>query len=228
MTPLELQAVATSLLVSSRSLLFTLPIAVAIAYVLARGRFPGRTLLDALVHAPLIVPPVVVGYALLIVFGLNAPLGRWLNDAFGVRFVFASAGASLATAVMTAPLMIRAVRLSLEAQDQGLDEAARTLGAGFWDRIWSLHLPLAWPGVAAAAILGFAAGLGEFGAVITFVSNIPGETQTLPSAIYTFTQVPGGNAGAMRLTAISIAIAMTALVASEALARRVARRLDVK
>ncbi|MBI1188176.1 MAG: molybdate ABC transporter permease subunit [Alphaproteobacteria bacterium] len=224
MTPLELQAVAASLVVSGRSLLFTLPIATAIAYVLARGRFPGRTALDAIVHTPLIVPPVVVGYALLIVFGLNAPLGRWLNDVFGVRFVFASAGASLATAVMTAPLMIRAVRLSLEAQDEGLNEAARTLGAGFWDRMISLHLPLAWPGVLAAAILGFAAGLGEFGAVITFVSNIPGETQTLPLAIYSALQQPDGEAAAARLAALSITLALFGLVLSEALVRYARRR----
>jgi len=223
-TPLELEAVSTSLIVSARSLVFTLPIAIAIAYVLARGRFPGRTVLDALAHAPLIVPPVVVGYVLLITFGLNTPLGKFLDDVFGIRFVFTSAGASLATALMTAPLMIRAVRLSLETQDQGLDDAARTLGARFWDRVFTIHLPLAWPGIAAAAILGFAAGLGEFGAVITFVSNIPGETQTLPLAIYSALQQPGGEAIAARLAALSFALAIAGLILSEALVRYGARR----
>jgi molybdate transport system permease protein len=223
LTALELQALATSLAVSLRSVAFALPIAILIAYALGR-RFPGRTLLDVFAHAPLILPPVVVGYVLLIVFGLNAPVGAFLYRVFGVRLVFTSEGASLATAVMTLPLMVRAIRLSLEALDPGLDEAARTLGARFLDRVFSLHLPLAWPGILAAAILGFAAGLGEFGAIITFVSNIPGETQTLPLAIYSALQQPGGGAAAARLSALSFALAFAGLVLSEMLARFGARR----
>jgi molybdate transport system permease protein len=224
LSPLEAQALATSLIVSTRSVVFALPVAILIAYALGRFRFPGRTAVDAIAHAPLILPPVVVGYALLITFGLNAPVGGFLYHAFGIRIAFTSAGASLATAVMTLPLMIRAVRLSLEAQDPGLDEAARTLGARLLDRAFSLQLPLAWPGILAAAILGFAAGLGEFGAIITFVSNIPGETQTLPLAIYSALQQPGGEAEAARLSALSFALALVGLVVSEAIARYGARR----
>ncbi|MBL8549683.1 MAG: molybdate ABC transporter permease subunit [Hyphomonadaceae bacterium] len=226
LTSLELQALATSFIVSTRSVLIALPIAILIAYALGRFRFPGRTLLDVLAHAPLILPPVVVGYVLLSTFGLNAPLGGFLHRTFGWRFVFTSEGASLATAIMTLPLMIRAVRLSLEAMDEGLDEAARTLGAKALDRALSLHLPLAWPGILAAAILGFAAGLGEFGAIITFVSNIPGETQTLPLAIYSALQQPGGEAAAARLATLSFALAIAGLAASELLIRFGKRRLQ--
>jgi molybdate transport system permease protein len=224
MSPLEAQALTTSLVVSSRALAFALPVAVALAYLLARARFPGRTLLDAAAHAPLILPPVVVGYALLLTFGLRGPVGAFLFDHFAIRVAFTTTGASIATGVMTLPLMVRAVRLSLDAQDPGLDEAARTLGAPLLDRIVSLHLPLAWPGILAAAVLGFAAGLGEFGAVITFVSNIPGETQTLPLAIYAALQQPDGDAVAARLSAISLALALAGLIMSEALARYGARR----
>lgn len=223
MTEMEAQALAVSFIVSSRALLIALPVAIAFAYVLARARFPGRTLLDAIAHAPLVLPPVVIGYLLLITFGMRAPIGAFLFEHFGVRIAFTSLGASISTAVMTLPLMIRAVRLSLEAQDRGLDEAARTLGAPLWDRIWSLHLPLAWPGILAAAVLGFSAGLGEFGAIITFVSNIPGETQTLPLAIYSALQLPDGDAQAARLAAMSFALAFAGLLISEALARWGAR-----
>ncbi|HVY03484.1 MAG TPA: ABC transporter permease subunit [Caulobacterales bacterium] len=221
---MEAQALVTSLIVSGRALLFALPIAVALAYALARGRFHGRLALDALAYAPMALPPVVVGYLLLMTLGLRGPIGGLLFDMFGVRLAFTSAGASIATAVMTLPMMIRAVRLSLEAQDPGLDEAARTLGAGLWDRIVSLHLPLAWPGILAAAVIGFSAGLGEFGAVITFAANIPGQTQTLPMAIYSVMQMPDGDAAAARLAAISIALAFAGLLGAEAIARWSRRR----
>jgi molybdate transport system permease protein len=224
MSAMEAQALMTSFAVSLRALCFALPVAIAIAYLLARAHFPGRTLLDALAHAPLVLPPVVIGYLLLITLGLRAPIGGFLFETFGLRIAFTQLGASIATAVMTLPLMVRAVRLSLEAQDPGLDEAARTLGATLWDRIFSLHLPLAWPGILAAGVLGFAAGLGEFGAVITFVSNIPGETQTLPLAIYAALQMPDGDAAAARLATISFALAFVGLLVSEALARWGARR----
>jgi molybdate transport system permease protein len=221
---MEGQALVTSLIVSGRALAFALPLAVALAYVLARGRFHGRLVLDALAYAPMILPPVVVGYLLLVTLGLRTPIGGFLFDTFGVRLAFTSTGASIATAVMTLPMMIRAVRLSLEAQDPGLDEAARTLGAGLWDRIVSLHLPLAWPGILAAAVIGFSAGLGEFGAVITFAANIPGQTQTLPMAIYSVMQMPDGDAAAARLAAISIALAFAGLLGAEAIARWSRRR----
>jgi len=221
---MEIEALATSLVVALRAIIFALPLAVALAYVLARLRFPGHVLLNALTHAPLVLPPVVVGYVLLVTFGLRAPLGSFLFHAFGLRLAFTSTGASLATAVMALPLMTRAVRLSLEAQDPGLDEAARTLGARFWDRVFSLHLPLAWPGIVAAGVLGFSAALGEFGAVITFAANIPGQTQTLPLAIYSALQQADGDAAAARLSAISLALALIGLAASEALARWGARR----
>jgi molybdate transport system permease protein len=225
LTPEEWDAVRLSLSVALRSVAFGLPPAVLVALLLARGRFPGRALLDALVHLPLVMPPVVVGWLLLVTFGLRGPVGAWLNEFFGIRLVFTTAGAALATAVMSFPLIVRAVRLSLDAVDPGLEAAARSLGAGPIDRFVTVTLPLVAPGILSGAITAFAAGLGEFGAVITFVSNIPGETQTLPSAIYTLTQVPGGEAGALRLTLISVAIALAAVLASEMLARRLAHRM---
>lgn len=223
MTPLspeEWQAVRLSLEVAGRSVLVSLPPAVAVAWLLARGRFPGRTLLDALVHLPLVVPPVVVGWALLMLFGIQGPLGRPLHDWFGIRLVFTTEGAALATAVMSFPLIVRAVRLGLEGVDRGLEEAAATLGAGPLDRFAHVTLPLMAPGILAGAVTAFAAGLGEFGAVITFAANIPGETQTLPLAIYSATQTPGGEGTAARLAAVSFALAVAGLVLSDVLARR--------
>lgn len=216
----ELDAVRLSLIVALRSVLASAPFAIAVAWWLARGGSRGRVLLDALVHLPLVLPPVVVGYLLLLTFGLRGPIGGWLNDAFGIQLIFTSAGASLATAVMTFPLVVRAIRISLEGADVGLEEAARTLGAGPWDRFFSITLPLMLPGVLAGAVTAFAAGLGEFGAVITFVSNIPGETRTLPLALYTALQTPGGDAMAARLAVISFALGLTGLLVAEVIARR--------
>lgn len=214
-----------SLSVAGRSVLFGLPLAVLAAYALSRGRFAGRAVLDALVHLPLVLPPVVVGWGLLVLFGVRGPVGAWLNEWFGVRLVFTTGGAALATAVMSFPLMVRAVRLSLEAVDPGLEQAARTLGAGPLDRFFTVTLPLMAPGVLSGAVVAFAAGLGEFGAVITFVSSIPGETQTLPLAIYAATQVPGGEGTAGKLAAVSLALALGGLLLSELIARRMHRLL---
>ena len=221
-TPVELSALATSLVVGARAVAVALPLALAAALALARGRVPGRGALDALVHAPLVLPPVVVGYVLLLAFGVNGPVGAVLDRLFGVRLVFTSEAASLAAGVMAFPLMVRAMRLSLEAVDVRLEEAARSLGAGPLDRFFSVTLPLSLPGVLSAAVIGFAACLGEFGAVITFAANVPGETQTLPLAIYSALQAPGGEAAAARLATLSFLLAIAALVASEALARRAA------
>ena len=221
----EWEAVRLSLSVAGRSVAFGLPVAVAAAYVLARGRFWGRALLDALVHLPLVLPPVVVGWGLLLLFGVRGPVGALLQEWFGVRLVFTSAGAALATGVMAFPLMVRAIRLSLEGVDPGLEAAARTLGAGWWDRFVTVTLPLMAPGVLAGAVVAFAAGLGEFGAVITFASNIQGETQTLPLAIYAATQVPGGEGTAAKLSAVSFVLAIGGLLLSELIARRMQRLL---
>ena len=221
-TPAELSALATSLVVGARAVAIALPLALAAALALARGRFPGRGALDTLVHAPLVLPPVVVGYLLLLAFGVQGPIGAVLDRAFGVRLVFTSEAASLAAGVMAFPLMVRAMRLSLEAVDFRLEEAARSLGAGRLDRFFSVTLPLSLPGVLSAAVIGFAACLGEFGAVITFAANVPGESQTLPLAIYSALQAPGGEAAAARLATLSFLLAIAALVASEALARRAA------
>jgi molybdate transport system permease protein len=220
LTPEEWQAVRLSLSVALRSVAFGLPPAVLAAWLLARGRFPGRALLDALVHLPLVLPPVVVGWLLLVTFGLRGPVGALLNDWFGIRLVFTTAGASLATAVMSFPLIVRAVRLSLDAVDPGLEEAARSLGAGALDRFATVTLPLITPGILSGAITAFAAGLGEFGAVITFASNIPGETQTLPLAIYSATQTPGGEVTAAKLAAISFTLAVAGLLLAEFTGRR--------
>ncbi len=197
-----------------------LPLALIAAYALARWRFPGRGLLDAIVHLPLVLPPVVVGWLLLLVFGVRGTLGAWLFDWFGIRLAFTTAGASLACAVMTFPLMVRAIRLALEAVDPGLELAARTLGATPLDRFFTITLPLAAPGVLVGAIIGYSASLGEFGAVITFAANIPGRTQTLPLAIYSALQSPGGEAAAARLSLVSVALALAGLFASELLGRR--------
>ena len=224
MTPEEWTAVRLSLLVSVTAPAASLPFGIAVAWLLARGRFWGKSLVDTLVHLPLIMPPVVTGYLLLILFGRRGPIGEFLDQACGIVFAFRWTGAALACAVMGFPLMVRAIRLSIEAVDTRLENAAGTLGA---NPLWvfaTITLPLCLPGVIAGAILSFAKAMGEFGATITFVSNIPGETQTLPSAIYTLTQIPGGDAGALRLTAVSIAISMAALLGSEMLARRVGAR----
>ena len=224
MTAEEWTAVRLSLLVAVTATAASLVPGIAVAWLLARGRFWGKSLVDTLVHLPLIMPPVVTGYLLLVLFGRRGPIGEFLDQAFGIVFAFRWTGAALACAVMGFPLMVRAIRLSIEAVDTRLESAAGTLGA---HPLWvfaTITLPLCLPGVIAGAILSFAKSMGEFGATITFVSNIPGETQTLPSAIYTLTQVPGGDAGALRLTAISIAISMLALLGSELLASRITRR----
>ncbi|MET0534018.1 MAG: molybdate ABC transporter permease subunit [Steroidobacter sp.] len=225
LTAAEVDAVRLSLSIALRSVLFSLPLAIAVAWLLTRRALRGRLVLDAFVHLPLVLPPVVIGYLLLLLFGMRGPIGGWLYETFGIRLVFTSAGAALATAVMSFPLMVRAMRISLEGVDAGLEDAARTLGAGAWDRFFTVTLPLMLPGILAGAITAFAAGLGEFGAVITFVSNIPGETRTLPLALYTALQTPGGDAIAARLAAISFSLGMLGLIAAEFIARRVRRML---
>lgn len=221
--PEEWQAVMLSLRVAFWATLVGLPLGVFVAYVLARFTFPGKWLLNGIVHLPLILPPVVTGYLLLMTFGTRGPVGGFLQD-FGIVFAFHWTGAALAAGIMAFPLMVRAIRLSIEAVDPKLEQAAATLGA---PRLWvfaTVTLPLILPGLITGAILAFAKAMGEFGATITFVSNIPGQTQTLPSAIYAFMQVPGGEGAAMRLVMVSVGVAMTALLASEILARRVAKR----
>ena len=225
LTPIEIEAVVLSTQVAIWAMIWSLPLAIAVAWVLARCEFPGKSLLDGLVHLPLVLPPVVVGYVLLVALGRKGFLGGWLYDAFGISFAFSWRGAAIASAVIAFPLVVRAIRLSLEAVDQRLEHAARTLGAGPVGVFFTITLPLTAPGILAGAILGFARSLGEFGATITFVSNIPGETRTLPIALYTFTQVPGGEAAAIRLVVIAIIIAFAALAASEILARRLQRRM---
>jgi len=225
LTPQEWQAVMLSLQVAVWATALSLPLGILVAHVLARGRFPGKALLNGLVHLPLILPPVVTGYLLLAAFGRQGFAGRLLEQWFGLVLAFRWTGAVLAAAVMAFPLMVRAIRLAIEAVDPRLEQAAATLGAS---RPWvfaTVTLPLILPGVIAGAILAFAKAMGEFGATITFVSNIPGQTQTLPTAIYALLQVPGGGAGVARLVWISIAVAMAALILSEWLARRVARRI---
>jgi molybdate transport system permease protein len=207
--------------VAARAVSFGLPLAVLTAWVLVRYRFPGRSLLNALVHLPLVLPPVVTGWLLLIIFGVRGPIGVLLYDWFGVRLVFSTAGASLACAVMTFPVMMRAVRLSLETADPALEQAARTLGAGRLDRLCNVTLPLASPGILVGGIVGYATCLGEFGAVITFAANIPGQTQTLPLAIYTALQVPGGEAKAAELSMVSVTLALVGLLLSEWVGKRI-------
>jgi molybdate transport system permease protein len=221
----EFAALQLSLSVALRSVLFSLPVALFFAWFLTRRRFPGRTLLDAFVHLPLVLPPVMVGYVLLLLFGSRGPIGGWLQREFGIELIFTRNGAALATAVMSFPLMVRAMRLSLESVERGLEDAARTLGAGPLDRFASITLPLMLPGVLAGAITAFSAALGEFGAVITFVSNIPGETRTLPLALYTALQTPDGEHAAARLAMMSFALGMSGLLLSEWFARRVRRLL---
>ncbi len=228
LTPDEWNAVRLSIKVATVAMVASLPPGILIALLLARGQFWGKTLVNGLVHLPLILPPVVTGYLLLLSFGKRGPLGAFFADYFGLVFSFRWTGAALACGVMGFPLMVRAIRLSIEAVDRKLEAAAGTLGANPLWIFGTITLPLILPGIIAGAILSFAKAMGEFGATITFVSNIPGETQTLPSAIYTFTQMPGGDEGALRLTLISIVISMGALVASEVLARRIGRRMDIE
>lgn len=222
LSPDELEAVTLTLGVSLRAVGFGLPLALLVS-VLLTLRFPGRFLLNAVIYLPLMLPPVVTGWLLLLIFGVNGPVGAFFEHAFGFRFVFTEAGAALACGVMIFPLMVRAIRLSLDAVDPGLLRAARTLGAGPLDRFLSITLPLAAPGVLAAAMLGYTASLGEFGAVITFAASIPGQTQTLPLAIYAALETPGGEATAARLAMVSIALAVTGLLAAEFFAPRARR-----
>jgi molybdate transport system permease protein len=224
-SPEEWQAIRLSLQVAFWSVGFSLPLGIAMAWLLARRNFPGKTLLDGIIHLPLVLPPVVVGYALLVLFGRKGVLGAPLHDWFGLSIAFTWQGAAVAAAVMGFPLMVRAIRLSLETMDRGLEDAARTLGAGRFAVFRTVTLPLIAPGVLTGVILAFARSLGEFGATITFVSNIPGETRTLPIALYTYTQVPGGDAQALRLAGIAVVLALAALLGSEILARRVRARL---
>lgn len=227
LSPSEWTAVRLSIRVSIWATLVSLPLGLLVAHVLARREFPGKAVLNGLVHLPLILPPVVTGYLLLLTFGRRGPVGAFLEAQFGIVFAFRWTGAALACGVMGFPLMVRAIRLSIEAVDRRLEAAAGTLGASPAWAFATITLPLILPGVIAGSILTFAKAMGEFGATITFVSNIPGETQTLPTAIYTYTQVPGGEVGALRLTLVSIAIAMAALVASEVFARRISGRMDI-
>ena len=226
LTPVEIEALKLSLWVSGWAVAVSLPFGVLAAWVLARLKFPGKSVLDGLIHLPLVLPPVVVGYLLLVLLGSRGFLGAWLQRVFGITFIFTWKGAALASAVMAFPLLVRAVRLSIESVDRGLEAAARTLGAGPLRVFFTVTLPLVIPGVIAGAILAFARSLGEFGATIEFVSNIQGETQTLPLALYSLTQVPDGEWAAMRLCIIAVALGMAALVASELLARRYAARME--
>ena len=225
LTPSELEALRLSLKVAGVSVLASLPVGFALAWLLARYRFPGKTLLDAVIHLPLVLPPVVIGYLLLVLFGRRGPIGQWLDETFGIVFAFRWTGAALACALMGLPLLVRAIRQALEAIDLRLESAAATLGAS---RAWvlaSVTIPLALPGIVTGMLLSFARSLGEFGATITFVSNIPGETQTLPLAIYTYTQVPGGDAQALRLCIVSVILSLAALLVSELLVRRANRSI---
>jgi len=221
----ELQILGLSLKVALWSVLVSLPLAVAVAYSLARVNFPGKTLFDAAVHLPLVLPPVVVGYFLLLTFGRRGPVGILLEEWFGIVVMFKWTGAAIAAGVMGFPLMVRAVRLSFEAIDRKLEDAASTLGAGPLAVFATVTLPLALPGVLTGMLLSFARGLGEFGATITFVSNIPGETRTLPLAIYTYTQVPGGDESALRLSLLAVVLSLAALFVSEVMVRRATRRI---
>jgi molybdate transport system permease protein len=225
LTPLEAEALRLSLWVAGWAVAATLPLGVATAWLLARRDFPGKTLLDGVIHLPLVLPPVVVGYAVLVTFGRRGWLGEWLYETLGVTFAFDWKGAALAAAVIGFPLMVRAMRLSLESVDRGLEQAARTLGASPLRVFVTVTLPLAMPGILAGLILAFARAFSEFGATITFVSNIPGETRTLPIALYGLTQAPGGEVAAARLCVIAVAVAFVTLVASEWLARRAQRRV---
>jgi len=228
LSPEEIDIVLLSLKVAFWSMVLTLPAAIALAWVLSRKDFWGKTLLDGLVHLPLVLPPVVVGYALLLAFGRNGPIGAMLQSLFGVSVAFTWEGAAIAAAVMGLPLAVRAIRLSFDAVDRRLESAARTLGSTRWQGFLSITLPLAMPGIVAGLVLSFARGLGEFGATITFVSNIPGETRTLPLAVHSYLQVPGSEAPALRLAVLSVIVALGALLAAEWCNRALARRLGLR
>jgi molybdate transport system permease protein len=225
LTPAEWTAIALSLRVATVAAIVSLPVGIVLAYVLARSRFPGHTILDAFVHLPLVIPPVATGYLLLITFGRRGPVGAFLDNTFGIVLAFEWTGAALASAVMSLPLMVQPIRISLQAVDRRLEAAASTLGASRLGVLATVTLPLAFPGILAGLVLGFARALGEFGATITFVGNIPGVTQTLPSAIHTYIDSAGGGGAALRLTAVSIVIAFVALLAANAISRRLARQL---
>jgi len=220
LTPPESEALLLSLRISSVAVFAALPFAFAAALLLARTQFFGKTLIDGLIHVPLVLPPVAIGFLLLTIFGTRAGLGAWLFQHFGIRFVFSWTGAALASAIITFPFQVRAIRLALEGVDKGLSEAAETLGAAWWDRLVNITVPLAFPGILAGAITAFAASLGEFGAIITFVANIPGETRTLPLAIYSALQAPGGEAEAARLSILSILLALLFMTLAELASRR--------
>ncbi|MCH8918269.1 MAG: molybdate ABC transporter permease subunit [Proteobacteria bacterium] len=226
LSPLETEALGLSLRVALWCVALTLPLAIAVAWLLARLDFPGKAVVDAMVHLPLVLPPVVVGYGLLLALGRRGPLGAWLYDVFGITVAFTWEGAVVASAVMAFPLMVRAIRLSIEAVDRGLESAARTLGSTPLGVFFSITLPLAWPGILTGMVLGFARSLGEFGATITFVSNIPGETRTLPLALFGLIQVPGNEGAALRLVVLSTLLAFLALVGSELAARRIRARME--
>ena len=223
LTPDEAQALLLSLRVSLVAVFAAMPFAAAAALLLARARFPGKIVIDGVIHLPLVLPPVAIGFLLLVLLGTRVGPGAWLFHNFGIRFVFSWTGAALASGLITFPFQVRAIRLALESADPGLDAAAKTLGAGWFDRLVNLTLPLALPGIAAGLITAFAASLGEFGAIITFVSNIPGETRTLPLAIYSALQSPGGEAEAARLSLISIVLALVFMTLAEAAQRRMKR-----
>lgn len=225
LTPFEIGAIQLSLKVAGLALLGCLPMGLLAAWVLARCDFYGKSLLNGVIHLPLVLPPVVVGYLLLVLFGKQGALGRWLWETFEVSIAFSWKGAAVAAGIMAFPLMVRSIRLSLELVDTGLEDAARTLGASPKWVFITVTLPLILPGLLTGTILAFARSLGEFGATITFVSNIPGETQTLPLALYSLTQAPDGDVGALRLVVISVVIGLAALIASEALSRRINNRL---
>ncbi len=219
------EALRLSLIVALWATILSLPLGILTAYALARWSFPGKALLNALVHLPLILPPVVTGYLLLILFGRRGPIGAWLEQSFGLVLAFRWTGAVLAAAIMAFPLMVRALRLAIEAVDPKLEQAAATLGASPGRRFFTVTLPLIAPGILAGAVLAFAKAMGEFGATITFVSNIPGQTQTVPSAIYAFLQVPGQEAAVLWLVAIAVAVSVGAVLVSDLFAARVARRI---
>jgi molybdate transport system permease protein len=225
MSEAELEALSLSLQVALRSVLCSLPLAIGVAWLLTRRRFSGRALLDAFVHLPMVLPPVMIGYVLLLLFGVRGPVGHWLYQHFGIRTAFTTGGAALATAVMAFPLMVRTIRVALENVDRGLEEAARTLGAGPLDRFISVTLPLMAPGILAGAVTAFVASLGEFGAVITFAGNVPGQTRTLPIALYSALQTPAGGAEAARIALLSFAFGLVGLFAAELLARGLRQRL---
>ncbi len=225
LTPLEIEALLLSLRIGIVSVIFSLPFALAVAWLLARRDFPGKSLIDGIVHLPLVLPPVAVGFTLLVLFGRNGVIGAFLYDWFGLTFAFNWKGAALASGVVAFPLMVRAMRLSLELVDRKLEAAARSLGANRLRSALTITIPLMSPGILTAAILGFARSVGEFGATITFVSNIPGQTRTLPIALYVLTQVPGSDAATWRLAILSVLIALAALIGSELIAKRLSARV---